>query len=87
MVPVSIYNRMIAPNGYYYNDTTSTRTGNISGLLIESDAVFTSIIVEGEEKITEWNLAGKTVTNDVFPPANKYITSYELASGIVLEIL
>jgi len=87
MVPVTLYNRMIAPNGYFYNDTTSAREGlEIKGILIQTDTVFSELKIDGISVLDEWNFTGRTITRDIFPAENSVITDYTLATGSVLEI-
>lgn len=79
--------RSLAPNKYYYNDTTNTRSNlEIYGLLIESDVVFDQLFIDGVDVMNEYSFTGKTITRDIFAPIYKKITQYKLVSGTVIEL-
>jgi len=82
--------KAVAPKSYYFNDTTSARTGvHLYGLLLNDPStgvVFSELLIDGESVMTAWGLTGKTIKRDIFSHVNSHITGYTLASGEVLEL-
>ena len=80
------FSKMLGLNGFVYA-TTGTTTGSFDAIVINEDAVFTSIKVDGVEYISTFGISGKTIKSGMYLPSPElkgYITSFTLSSGSVL---